>query len=83
MQDISSLQKLHNEAARIVTGLTRSVSLDNLYRECGWVSLTERHRQQKVIFLYKSVNGLVPTYISDLIPPSVGRNKYLYSTKSK
>ena len=72
VQDINSLQKLQNEAARIVTGLTRSVSLDNLYRECGWVSLVERRRQQKLIFMYKSVNGLVPTYISDLIPRSVG-----------
>ena len=72
VQDINSLQKLQNEAARIVAGLTRSVSLDNLYRECGWVSLVERRRQQKLIFMYKSVNGLVPTYISDLIPPSIG-----------
>ena len=72
VQDINSLQKLQNEAARIVTGLTRSVSLDNLYRECGWVSLAERRRQQKLIFMYKSINGLVPTYVSDLIPPSVG-----------
>ena len=72
VQDINSLQKLQNEAARIVTGLTRSVSLDNIYRECGWVSLAERRRQQKLIFMYKSINGPVPTYVSDLIPPSVG-----------
>lgn len=69
--DCNSLQKIQNEAARIVTGLTRSVSLVNLYRECGWVTLAERRRQQKLTFMYKSVNGLVPTYISDLIPPSV------------
>ena len=61
MQDISSLQKLQNEAARIVTGITRSVSLDNLYRECGWVSQVERRRQQKLIFMYKLVNGHAPT----------------------
>ena len=41
---------------------TRSISL---------VSLVERRRQQKLIFRYKLVNGLVPTYISDLILPSV------------
>ena len=71
-RDIESLQKLQNEAARIVTGLTRSVSLDNLYNESGWLSLIERRRQQKLIFMYKSVNGLVPSYVSDLIPPLVG-----------
>ena len=41
-QDSNALEKLQNEAARIVTGLTRSVSLENLYRECGWKSLFER-----------------------------------------
>ena len=72
VQDINSLQKLQNEAARIVTGLRRSVSLDNPYRECGWVSLAERRRHRKLFFMYKSVNSLFPTYISDLIPSSVG-----------
>ena len=41
-QDSNALEKLQNEAARIVTGLTRSVSLEDLYRECGWSSLSER-----------------------------------------
>ena len=69
VQDINSLQKLQTEAACTVT---RSVSLDNLYRECGWVSLAERRRQLKLIFVYKSIDGLVPTYVSDLITPSFG-----------
>ena len=33
-QDSVKLQKVQNEAARLVTGLTRSVSLENLYKEC-------------------------------------------------
>ena len=71
VQDVNALQKVQNEAARIVTGLTRSVSIENLYRECWWVSLEERRRQQKFIFMYKSVNGLVLSYISDLMPPPI------------
>ena len=34
--DSQTLQKIQNEAARLVTGLTRSVSLESLYKECGW-----------------------------------------------
>ena len=64
-------KKIQKEAARIVTGLTRSVSIDNLYRECGWVTMEERRKQQKFIFMYKSVNGLIPSYISELIPPLI------------
>ena len=36
VEQANSLEKMQNEAARIVTGLTRSVSLENLYNECGW-----------------------------------------------
>ena len=68
IQDSNTLEKLRNEAARIVTDLTRSVSLVNLYRECGWVTLNTRRKEQKMAFMYKAVNGLTPDYISDLIP---------------
>ena len=56
---------------RIVTGLTRSVSLNKLYNECGWLSLAERRRQQKLSFMFKAHSDLLPTYISDLMPPLV------------
>ena len=68
IQDSNTLEKLRNEAAGIVTDLTRSVSLVNLYRECGWVTLNTRRKEQKMAFMYKAVNGLTPDYISDLIP---------------
>ena len=35
-QDSVTLQKVQNVAARLVTGLTRSVTLENLFKECGW-----------------------------------------------
>ena len=70
-QDSIALDRLQNEAARIVTGLTRSVTIDNLYRECGWSSLADRRKQLKLTFMYRSANMLVPSYITDLIPPVV------------
>ena len=68
----TSLEKLQNEAARIVAGLTKSVSLNRLYQECGWQTLQERRSNQKLKFMYKAVNGLAPPYISDIMPPTVG-----------
>ena len=41
------LEKLQYDAARAVTGLTRSVSIDNLNNEIGWVSLSDRRKLQK------------------------------------
>ena len=41
------LEKIQLEAARIVTGTTRSVTLNNLYRETGWLTLSDRRLYQK------------------------------------
>ncbi len=67
----SALEKLQNEAARIVTGLTRSVSLEHLRHEIGWQSLSIRRSVQKLSIMYKATNGETPSYISNLIPPAI------------
>ena len=53
-QDKTALERLQNEASRIVTGLTRSTSIVNLYKECGWDSLANRMYFQKML-LYNRV----------------------------
>jgi hypothetical protein len=71
------IEKLQNEAARVVTGLTKSVSLENLYMECGWEHLADRRNFQKNCFMYKCYHGMVPSYISELIPPLIrDTNRY-------
>ncbi|MCG7878111.1 MAG: reverse transcriptase family protein [Candidatus Thiodiazotropha endolucinida] len=72
VEQARSLEKLQNEAARIVTGLTRSVSLERLYKECNWESLAHRRNNQKIKFMYKATHDMVPSYIADLIPHLVG-----------
>ena len=63
--DSQTLQKIQNETARLVTELMRSVSLENLYKECGWLTLSQRRKQHKLSFMYNVNAGLVPSYISD------------------
>ena len=70
-QDSVTLQKVQNEAAGLVTGLTRSVSLENLFKECGWATLSQRRQQHKLSLMYNVNTGMVPPYIQDLIPPLV------------
>ena len=67
----NTLEKIQHEAAGIVTGLTRSVSIEKLYAECGWTTRTKRRVQPKMTCMYKVSNQLVPSYISDIIPPLV------------
>ena len=68
------LERIQYEAARIVTGLTRSVSIDKLIKEIGWLSLSDRRLFQKGVLMYKIINGLAPEYI---MPPFVSeRTEY-------
>ena len=64
-----SLDKIQNEAARIVTGLTRSVSLINLHKEIGWLSLSDRRDYQKLVLFYKIHNDMAPDFLKALCPP--------------
>ena len=65
------LDKLQYEAARLVTGLTRSVSIVKLNNEIGWLSLRDRRKLQKYIIMYKVNNGITPDYLSSLYPPLI------------
>ena len=70
-QDSQTLRKIQNEAAWLVARLTRSVSLKNLYIECGWATLSQRRHQHKLSFMYAVNTGMVPSYIQAFIPPLV------------
>ena len=72
--DSQTLQKIQNEAARLVTGLSRSVQLENLYKECGWTTLSQRRQQHKLCFVYNVNTGMVPSYIQYLTPSLVSEN---------
>ena len=54
-----------------ITTLTRSVSIDNLMSEIGWLSLSDRHQFQKLVTMYKIVNGTAPEYLCNLLSPLV------------
>ena len=67
------LEKLQNKAARIVMGLTWSVSLERLYKECNCDSLALRRYNQKLKFMYKATHDMVPSFIAGIIPQLFGK----------
>ncbi len=75
--DKQKLENIQVEAARIVTGATKLCSKIKLYNETGWQTLQTRRDQQKLIMLYKMKNGLVPQYLSDLLPQQVGNTTHI------
>ena len=75
------LENINTEAARIVTGATKLVSLSALYAECGWEKLETRREKHKLIQLYKIKNNLTPDYLSSLLPP-VHQQQHNYNTRN-
>ena len=71
-----SLDKLQYEAERTVTGLTRSVHLNNLIKKIGWVSLSDRRLIQKLR------HNLLPEYMQALFPPLVGNRNNPYMLRN-
>jgi hypothetical protein len=65
------LERLQLEAARIITGLPIFTNTEYLYRETGWERLEERRTRIKLQLLYNIQNGSTPSYLHDLIPPTI------------
>ena len=65
------LDKIQTEAARIVTGATKLVSLHAAFDEVNWEPLEAGRMKHRLLLLYKNFNNLSPEYLSSLIPPTV------------
>ena len=75
------LDKIQNEAARIVTGATTLVSLQALYDEVGWEPLQTRRTNHKLLLFFKMQHDLVPAYLSRLVPLSFSETS-VYNTRN-
>ena len=76
--EANELEKIQHEAARIVSGATKLVSIDKLLKEVGWDTLSCRRKKHKQILFYKMINGLCPDYLSSLVPPTVGNSTVMH-----
>ena len=65
------IESVQYEAARIVTGATRSCSKSKLLEETGWDSLEHRRYKHRMVTFFKMVHKEVPAYLKNLVPPRV------------
>ena len=65
------IESVQYEAARIVTGATRSCSKSKLLDETGWDSLEHRRYKHKMVTFFKMVYKEVPAYLKNLVSPRV------------
>ena len=70
--------KLQNRAARVLTFSSYDANANRLIRQLDWKDLSTQLQIQKSIMVYKSLNGLVPEYLSSKF---VKRNETRYSLR--
>ena len=58
------LEKLQNRAARIITGSSWDARSAPILHALKWNSLADRHAKQLKSLMFKTVNHLVPEYLS-------------------
>ena len=67
--NIERLLQLQKRAARIILNANYDTASSYMFEKLGWSTITERHNYNKAVLIYKALNNLTPTYISDLLTP--------------
>lgn len=69
------IENIQLEAARIMTGGNRLASKTLLYKETGWVPLSKRREDHRLILLFKMFHGKVPNYLLNLLQTQLLSNE--------
>ena len=63
------LQRVQNAAARLVTGSKRTEHITPTVRNLHWLPVEQRMKFKTALLVYKTLNGMSPSYIKELIVP--------------
>ena len=77
------LQKLQNRAARLLTSSSYDADAKGLIRQLGWKDLSTQRQIQKALMVYRSLNGLVPEYLSSKFLKRNGTRYSLRDSENK
>ena len=81
--NIERISKLQKRAARIILNADYDTASAEMFSILGWQPVTKRHNYNKTVIIYKALNNMTPSYISDLLTPvSQTHNRTLRSTSN-
>jgi len=63
------LQLVQNAAARLLTGTRRREHITPILASLHWLPVLFRIQFKVLQFVFKALNGLAPTYITELVQP--------------
>ena len=72
---INELQNLQNRAARIATNSRHDASSKPIIKKLGWHTVSEIIQMETLCMVYKSINDLAPTYLTEMFPRLSDINK--------
>ena len=64
---INQLQTVQNRACRVIFGLKKKDSVNDKLQSLHWLKIKERIEFKLLMLVYKSLNGLAPDYLGELI----------------
>ena len=70
------LQKLQNRAARIITGSSYLKRSSDVLHELQWMNLEVMRQRQKKILMFKILNSMAPTYLSEMFSYNIPLHNY-------
>ena len=73
---LSRAQKLQNRATRIITFQGYDVRSAQIRKQLNWEELASRRQRHLSLLMYDSVNGNIPSYLSDLSSNVCENNPY-------
>ena len=68
---VAKLQRVQNVAARIVTGSKKYSHITPVLRELHWLPVRFRVEYKIGLIVFKCLNALAPSYLTDLLQPYV------------
>jgi hypothetical protein len=66
---INMLQRVQNNAARVLFRLPKYVSVSHLIREAHWLPVQSRIQYKLLLLTYNALNNIGPSYVKDLLEP--------------
>eukprot|EP00918_Siedleckia_nematoides_P064388 GHVU01140014.1.p1 GENE.GHVU01140014.1~~GHVU01140014.1.p1 ORF type:complete len:117 (-),score=6.33 GHVU01140014.1:616-966(-) len=66
-QQINKLKRVHDAAARLIKGKRKFERITSILKELHWLPLEQRINYKVLVLTYKCLNGLAPSYLSQLL----------------
>ena len=77
---LQKLQYVQNAAARLITGIWKHHHITPILMDLHWLPVNERIQFKILLLTFKSLNGLAPVYVDEMIQRYVPNRKLCSSS---